>query len=80
MNNEVIKLIMEIKIKKVKKNRKKVFILIIKNGNSKTEIALDTLKNIAEIIQNIAEILPDAIECIKKLQMNEVLRLPIKNK
>lgn len=71
---------MEIKIKKVKKNRKKVFILIIKNGNSKTEIALDTLKNIAEIIQNIAEILPDAIECIKKLQMNEVLRLPIKNK
>ncbi len=78
--SEVIKLIMEIKIKKVKKNRKKVFILIIKNGNSKTEIALDTLKNIAEIIQNIAEILPDAIECIKKLQMNEVLRLPIKNK
>lgn len=71
---------MEIKIKKVKKNRKKVFILIIKSGSSKTEIALDTLKNIAEIIQNIAEILPDAIECIKKLQMNEVLRLPIKNK
>lgn len=64
---------MKIKIKTVKKHGKKVVVIVIKNGDSKMEIALDKLKNIAKS-------LPEIIEYIKKLPMNEVLNLITNNK
>ena len=64
---------MKIKIKTVKKHGKKVVVIVIKNGDSIMEIALDKLKNVAKT-------LPEIIEYIKKLPMNEVLNLITNNK